>query len=58
MTAEQIASVVGNLTEAERTDWDNYLRWYESNGWSGEAALNNAWTDLSRKYPQLSESVK
>jgi len=41
------------LTAEEKTDWDYFLNWYESNGWTGDDARQNAWTDLRRKYPRL-----
>ena len=41
------------LTPEQREDWEYYLTWYQSNGWTGDEAIGLAWKDFSRKYPDV-----
>lgn len=42
-----------NLTAQEHADWEQFLTWYNLNGWVGDDARRFAWAGLQRKYPRL-----
>lgn len=42
-----------NLTAMEHADWEQFLAWYNQNGWTGDEARRLAWADLQRKYARL-----
>jgi len=44
---------LNNLTAQEHADWEQFLTWYNQNGWVGDEARRVAWTDLQRKHPRL-----
>ncbi len=46
---------VDNLTAQERIDWEDFLKWYNDNGWVGEEARRLAWTEFQWKYHRLQE---
>ncbi len=44
-----------SLTGHERIDCDDFLKWYNDNGWAGDEARRPAWTDLQKKHQWLQE---
>jgi hypothetical protein len=44
-----------NLTAQERIDWEDFLKWYNDNGWVRDEARRLAWTELQRKHHRLQE---
>jgi hypothetical protein len=52
---ESHAIGLDNLTVHYRIDWEDFLKWYNDNGWGGDEARRLAWTDLPRKHQRLRE---
>ena len=43
------------LTTEERQDWEQYLKWYQDNGWYGNEARRLAWVDMLRGHQRLEQ---
>ena len=43
------------LTTEERQDLEQYLKWYQDNGWYGSEARRLAWVDMQRKHQRLEQ---
>ncbi len=46
---------VDNLTAQERIDWEDFLKWYNDNGWVGYEARRLACTEFQMNYHRLQE---